>query len=67
MAAIPERRLATCQPLNDVNLTAAPPVEKSNAAARTIIRSEARGVESSPISSHHNCPAIVAIHISMMA
>jgi len=55
MAAMAERRLATCQPVKDVNLTAAPPVENSNAAARTIIRSTVRAGGCSFIGSHNTC------------
>ena len=33
IAASPERKLATCQPVSVAALTAAPPVEKSSAAA----------------------------------
>src|SRR5881394_1592484 len=32
--AIPDRKLATCQPVSDVALIAAPPVENRSAAAR---------------------------------
>src|SRR4029450_12139887 len=35
-AAKPDRKLATCHPLSDVALMAAPPVEKRTAAANTI-------------------------------
>jgi hypothetical protein len=52
-AAMAERRLATCPPVKDVILTAAPPVENSNAAVRTIIRSAARGEACSVIDAHH--------------
>jgi len=50
---MPERRLATCQPFSEHSLIAAPPVEKSSAADRTISRSASRGWGCSVIGEHH--------------